>query len=147
MKHFFAHQLKWPKFGHAAQVIGHRLAVDGQKIIKIKIFRKKYVISGKTNFGPIMMFSGRYRPHHLQKIVKNTVFEANFSQKLPKFGNAAQVIGHRLAVDGPKIIKIKIFSKKICNLWKNKFWTYYDVHRLVLTASPPKNSKKHCIWG
>ena len=64
---------KWPKFGHAAQVIGHRLAVDGQKIIKIKIFRKKYVISGKTNFEPIMMFTDWYRPHHL-KNMKNRTF-------------------------------------------------------------------------
>ena len=100
-------------FGYAAQVIGHRLAVHGQKIIKIKIFRKKYIISGKTNFGLIMMFTGRYRPHHLQNVVKNTVFEAKISQKLLKFGHAAQVIGHRLAVYGQKIIKIKIFRKNI----------------------------------
>ena len=77
------------KFGHAAQVIGSRLAVYGQNIIKIKIFRKKYITSGKTNFGLNMMFTGRYTPHHLQNAVKNTVFEAKISQKLLKFDHAA----------------------------------------------------------
>ena len=101
------------KFGHAAQVIGSRLAVYGQNIIKIKIFRKKYITSGKTNFGLNMMFTGRYRTHHLQNVVKNTVFEAKISQKWLKFGHAAQVIGRRLVVYGKKIIKIKIFQKKI----------------------------------
>ena len=112
---------KWLKFGHGAQVIGRRLAVYGQKIIKIKIFRKKYIISGKTNFGLIMMFTGRYRPHHLQNVVKNTVFEAKISQKLLKFGHGAQVIGRRLAVYGQKIIKIKIFRKKYIISVKTNF--------------------------
>ena len=92
--------------------MGHRQAVDGQKIIKIKIFRKKYITSGKTNFGLNMMFTGRYTPRHLQNAVKNIVFEAKISQKWLKFGHGAQVIGRRLAVYGQKIIKIKIFRKK-----------------------------------
>ena len=61
---------------HGSQVIGRRLAVYGQKIINIRIFRKKYIISGRTNLRLIMMFTGRYRPHYLQNVVKNIVFEA-----------------------------------------------------------------------
>ena len=82
---------------------------EHQKIIKIKIFRKKYIISGKTNLGLIMIITGRYRPHHLQNVVKNIVFEAKISQKLLKFGHGAQVIGRRLAVYGQKIIVLMIF--------------------------------------